>query len=308
MIEPSETTRAMPDLWSGLGRFVDRSTVPPSVKRVVHAGSRTFGRITGNARMLPDFLIAGGQRCGTTSLYRALAQHPAILKPVLHKGVHYFDTGYHRGMAWYRGHFPLRHTAARVAERVGVAPLTFESSPYYLYHPLAASRIAADLPAVKIIVLVRDPVERAYSQHAHELARGFETVTDFADALELEPARLAGTEAALRGGEQRHSHQHHGYTDRGRYVDYLSRFEDLVGRDRIHVVDSALFFTAPERVYAGVLRFLGLPEAGTIRFEQHNARRRAPLPDALRSRLDAHFRPYDERLAAWLGHVPSWRQ
>ncbi|MGH3716220.1 MAG: sulfotransferase domain-containing protein [Micromonosporaceae bacterium] len=288
--------------------MINRATVPPGVKRVVHAGSRTFGRLTGYARMLPDFLIAGGQRCGTTSLYRALAQHPAILKPVLHKGVHYFDTGYHRGPSWYRGHFPLRHTAARVADRVGVPPLTFESSPYYLYHPLAAERIAADLPGVKLIVLVRDPVERAYSQHAHELARGFEPLTSFEAALEQEPERLAGTVETLRAGGASHSHQHHGYTARGQYVDYLERLEELFGRDRIHVVDSALFFTAPDRVFAGVLRFLGLPAMGTIRFEQHNARPRTPLPDALRSRLDDHFRPYDERLAAWLGHVPSWRQ
>lgn len=288
--------------------MIDRSTVPPGVKRVVHAGSRTFGRLTGSARMLPDFLIAGGQRCGTTSLYRALAQHPAILKPVLHKGVHYFDTGYHRGPSWYRAHFPLRRTAAKVAQRVGMVPLTFESSPYYLYHPLAAERISRDLPEVKIIVLVRDPVERAYSQHAHELARGFETVTDFAEALQREPSRLAGAEEAVRAGEQHHSHQHHGYTSRGEYVDYLARLESLLGRDRIHVVDSALFFTAPERVYAGVLRFLGLPMMGTIRFDQHNARPRAPLPESLRTRLDTHFQPYDDRLAAWLGHVPSWRQ
>ncbi|MFC7757315.1 hypothetical protein ACFQY4_03990 [Catellatospora bangladeshensis] len=79
------------------------SNVPESVKRVVHIGSRSVGWMTAGARMLPSFLICGGQRCGTTSLYRALAAHPAILKAVLHKGVHYFDTSYHRGGAWYRG-------------------------------------------------------------------------------------------------------------------------------------------------------------------------------------------------------------
>ena len=92
-------------------------SVPAPVKRVVHFGSRSYGRITAPARMLPSFLICGGQRCGTTSLYRALAAHPVVLKAVLHKGVHYFDTGYHRGLAWYRGHFPLQRTAARIEQR-----------------------------------------------------------------------------------------------------------------------------------------------------------------------------------------------
>jgi sulfotransferase family protein len=162
--------------------MVDRSSVPPSVKRVVHMGSRTFGRLTSGQRMLPSFLIAGGQRCGTTSMHRALSQHPTIFKAVLHKGVHYFDTDYHRGMSWYRGHFPLQRTARAVQERTGITPITFESSPYYMYHPLATERIANDLPGVKIICLVRDPVERAYSQHAHEVARDFEPEKDFVRA------------------------------------------------------------------------------------------------------------------------------
>src|SRR2546421_371484 len=93
--------------------------------------------------MLPSFLICGGQRCGTTSLYRALATHPGVLKAVLHKGVHYFDVGYHRGMRWYRAHFPLQRSGMQ----------TFESSPYYMYHPHAVPRIAADLPGVKLLVL-----------------------------------------------------------------------------------------------------------------------------------------------------------
>ncbi len=93
--------------------------------------------------MLPGFLIVGAQRCGTTSMYRALSEHPAVRKAVLHKGVHYFDMNYDHGLAWYRAHFPLR---AGAGARGGAGAVTFESSPYYMFHPLAAQRIAADLP------------------------------------------------------------------------------------------------------------------------------------------------------------------
>lgn len=283
-------------------------TVPEPVKRMVHAGSRTVGRLSANARMLPSFLIAGGQRCGTTSMYRALAAHPAVVKAVLHKGVHYFDVGYRHGFAWYRGHFPLCRTGERVSREVGARAQTFESSPYYMYHPLAAARIAAALPAVRLVVLVRDPVQRAYSQHAHELARGFETVADFEEALALEPARLAGEEARLRADPayHSHSHQHHAYRERGRYVDHLERLAGVFGRDRIHVVDSERFFATPEPVYDGVLDFLGLPRLGYPPFERHNARPRAPIPDRSRDELTDYFRRYDERLACWLGHRPSY--
>ena len=142
---------------------MDVRNLPAPMKRVVHLGSRSYGRLTAPARMTPSFLICGGQRCGTTSLYRALAAHPVVLKAVLHKGVHYFDVGYHNGLRWYRGHFPLQRRAERVRAEFGVPAQTFESSPYYMYHPQAAARIARDLPGTKLIVLVRDPVERAYS-------------------------------------------------------------------------------------------------------------------------------------------------
>ena len=169
---------------------IDSHSVPPAAKRAARRLSATTGRLTHRARMLPGFLIVGAQRCGTTSMYRALSQHPAMLKAVLHKGVHYFDTGYDHGLAWYQGHFPLRAPAALVRRAVGEIPLTFEWSPYYMFHPLAAQRISRELPGIKLLVLVRDPVERAYSAHAHELARGYET-EPFERALELED-RAAG--------------------------------------------------------------------------------------------------------------------
>lgn len=274
-------------------------SVSPPLKRAAHLVSVTAGRLTSPARMLPGFLIVGAQRCGTTSMYRTLSQHPAILKSVLHKGVHYFDMNYDHGLGWYRAHFPLRRAGR----------LTFESSPYYVFHPLAAERIATDLPGVKLLVLVRDPVERAYSAHAHELARGFET-EPFERALDCEPERLAGEEERIRAqpGYLSHAHQHHAYMARGRYVEQLSRLEALFGADRIHVVDSGDFFAKPEPVYDAVLDFLGLPTHDYPAFERHNARPRSPMPAALRSRLEAEFLPFDEELIRWLGEVPSWRR
>jgi hypothetical protein len=281
------------------------------LKAVVHAGSRRYGLLTARSRLLPSFLICGGQRCGSTSMYRALAWHPAVIKAVLHKGVHYFDISYGRGMRWYRGHFPLRRTADRQAAKIGVPVRTFESSPYYMYHPLAGDRIARDLPGVKLVVLVRDPVERAYSQHAHEVARGFETETDFARALALEPERLRGEAERLVADPNAysHAHQHHAYRARGEYVRHLRRLSALVGRDNLHVVDSGAFFAEPESVYDGVCDFLGLPRMGYPAFERHNARPRPhALGDAVHADLADHYAAYDAELESWLGRRLSWRR
>ena len=291
---------------------MDVRNVPTPVKRMVHLGSRSYGRLTSPARMTPSFLICGGQRCGTTSLYRALAAHPVVLKAVLHKGVHYFDTSYRHGMAWYRGHFPLRRTAERISARYGVPARTFESSPYYMYHPQAAARIAADLPYCKIVVLVRDPVERAYSQHAHEVARGFEAETDFGSVLALEPARLHRQEERLSRDPDYYSfaHQHHAYRARGEYARYLDVLAHHIQRNRIHVVESERFFAEPEQTYDGVLEFLGLP-TNLVRppFERHNASpRTAEMDPGVRRALTEHYVPHDEALVNWLGRTPIWRQ
>ncbi|MFC4335676.1 sulfotransferase family protein [Salininema proteolyticum] len=287
-----------------------REIIPAPVRQAISSTSRTYGRVTSGHRLLPSFLLCGGQRCGTTSLYRALSQHPAVLKPNLHKGVHYFDTAYHKGPAWYRGHFPTRATAKRVQDQTGLSAQAFESSPYYLYHPLAAGRIAADLPGAKVIVLVRDPVERAWSQHAHELARGFETESDFTSALSLEPERLHGQDDLLAADPRHYSfcHQHHAYRARGQYADHLDRFAETLGAERVLAVDSGRFFARPEETFERILRFLGLPWIGSVEFKRHNGRGRpSPLRDDVRAELEAHYEPYDERLTAWLGHEPSWR-
>jgi hypothetical protein len=152
-------------------------------------------------------------------------------------------------------------------------------------------------------------VERAYSAHAHELARGFET-EPFERALDYEQERLAGEEERIRAqpGYLSHSHQHHAYMARGRYAEQLDRLEALFGAHRIHVVDSGDFFVKPEPVYDGVLDFLGLRRHDYPAFERHNARPRSPMPAALRARLEAEFEPLDEQLIRWLGQIPSWRR
>src|SRR5207244_9434512 len=112
--------------------------------------------------------------------------HPTGFCSVLHEEFHFYDVSYRRGLSWYRFHFPLLAAARRATRGADVTPVSFESSPYYMFHPVAPERIARDLPEVRLLVLLRDPVERAYSGHAHAVAHGFETES-FDAAPELEP-------------------------------------------------------------------------------------------------------------------------
>jgi hypothetical protein len=288
----------------------EHSNLSWTARRWARRVSDATTELTGPARMRPDFLIVGAQRCGTTTMFKALVQHPQVVRPFLRKGIHYFDKRYDRGERWYRGHFPLTATAQVTSRRLGGLPvLTGESSPYYMFHPLAPQRIAGELPGVKLVVLLRDPVIRAYSAHSHERGRGFEDL-DFADAVAAEPERIAGERERLMaepGSDSLHW-QHHAYLTRGQYVEQLRVLEQAVGRERLCVVDSGRLFSDPRPVVDEVVAFLGLEPADDLSLEQHNARSRSPLPDDLRTRLERHFEPYDEQLAAWWGRTPSRRE
>jgi len=287
---------------------VPQRSLARSTRRQIRRLSDASVSSTGRLRLVPDFLIVGAQRSGTTSMFKTLIQHPLVPRPFLRKGVHYFDLRYANGFSWYRGHFPIAPTAR--LRRLGRGlPHTGESSPYYMFHPLAPRRIAEDLPDVRLIVLLRDPVERAYSGHSHELARGYET-EPFERALELEPERLRGQRERMLAepGYESPGWQHHAYLTRGQYHEQLVELERLLGRDRLLVVDSQDFFTDPEPVFDEVSGFLGLPRHDGITFERHNSRSRSPMPALLRAHLSDHFVPHDDKLAQWWGRVPSWRR
>lgn len=277
-------------------------------RRAARRATDRIGHRTASSRALPTMLIAGGQRCGTTTLFKALLQHPSFAGPKLRKGIHYFDLNFDKSVDWYRAHFPTKASLESMQRRTGGPVVVGESSPYYMWHPLAADRIARTLPGVRVVVLLRDPVERAYSAHAHELARGFEK-EPFERALELEPERLAGQEAALVAGDVPRSlaHQHLAYVERGEYITQLERVSAAVGRENLLVLDSADFWSEPEANWPAVTSFLGLSDH-PVQLAQHNSRSRSPLSPELRARLEDHYEPFDARLAAWWGRTPSWRR
>ncbi|MGH3357962.1 MAG: sulfotransferase domain-containing protein, partial [Nocardioidaceae bacterium] len=241
------------------------------------------------------------------SVFRALRQHPASAGPIGRKGVHYFDVEYQRGPNWYLGHFPLQSSVSRQAHRAGCPVVVGEASPFYMAHPLAGRRIGADLPEVKVVALLRDPIERAYSAHAHELARGHET-EDFETAIACEPNRLAGEADRMiaEPGYRSHAMRHHAYLFRGHYVDQLRALEQYIDRERILVLDSHRYFEEPDGEFGRLLEFLGLPATDDVIHDRHNMRPRLPLSGAVHGRLVDHFAPYDAALADWLGWEPSW--
>ena len=252
---------------------------------LVHAGRSAalgWGRATSRLRSQPDFVIAGAQRCGTTSLFRALMSHPQVARPVLHKGVNYFDINYIQGWDWYLGHFPVASLAAWRTRASGPTRI-FEASGYYLYHPFAIARLARDLPEVKVVVMLRDPVERAYSAYQHERMRGYEWES-FETALDLEPERLVGEVDRMRRDPayESFSHRHHSYLHRGHYAEQLENVFANIPRERVHVLLSEDFFADPAAEFRSLSDFLGL--SGGIRAHIRPVQRPTARADGCRHR------------------------
>lgn len=275
---------------------------------------KIYRATTCSIRLLPDFIIIGAQRGGTTSLYNYLAEHPGIGAASI-KEVHFFDTPhFEQGLSWYRAHFP---TLAEkfYAERIRKLKfITGEASPYYLFYPHAPRRIAKMLPRVKLIAMLRNPVDRAYSHYYHELAGGSERLSSFEEAIEQESERLAGVPEKMLEDECCYSfnHRHFSYLARGIYVDQLRLWMSQFSREQILIIKSEDFYADPAATFKQSLAFLELedfPPAGREGiFKRYNDTKPPRMDRTTRKRLIEFFSPHNARLYEFLGRDFGWEQ
>jgi hypothetical protein len=273
---------------------------------------RQFRVATKRARLLPSFLIIGAQRGGTTSLFGALTRHPDVRGPTagedfvrLRKEVHFFDHRFENGLDWYRSFFPLS-VERRVAQLRGRDLVPGESTPYYLFHPEVPSRVAASLPDVRLIALLRNPVERAYSNYQHRRRAGHEKLS-FEEALAAEDKRLAGgDELLLTDKRYRKHHYNHTYFRRGLYAEQLEGWLALFPREQLLVLRSEDFFAQPTEIYAEVLDFIGVRRWPLSRIRHRNKASYAPIDPALRAELEERYAEPNARLAELLGRDFGW--
>jgi hypothetical protein len=293
------------------GGDVQPSAVVGRVIQSLQPARMRWRRATARRRVLPDFVIVGAQKAGTTSLYAYLRAHPNVL-PAAFKEVHFFDTcEWDAGPEAYRANFPLKVHMA-LARRLSRRPvITGEATPYYLYHPLAAERLAATAPDAKIIILLRDPVERALSHYWHEV-RGKRETLPIREALQAEEARLRGREDALVGGEppcQHLDHRNFSYRARSRYSAQVARYLELFPADHVLVLQSEKLFGDDPDAKAQLADFLGLPPL-TRPFVAENVGTRTPRnaeEAAVREMLARDLAEDEDKLRALVGEDFRWR-
>lgn len=270
---------------------------------LTQAGLRTR-MLSAGRRSLPDFVIIGAQKAGTTSLFNYLGAHPQV-RPAARKEVHYFDVNFDKGETWYRAMFPTTR-ALRAVD--GSPRITGEASPYYLFHPLAAERASQVIPDARLIVLLRDPTARAWSHYQHEVAAGRETLS-FAAAIEAEPTRLEGTVDAVRAGDLGAAAQRHrtfSYLSRGRYAEQIRTWFLNYPRESFLFLDADVLFRQPRQAWSSTTRFLGIESAPEPEFAVHNSGSGEQLDASMRRRIDAEFEAANLDLENLLGMTFSW--
>ena len=272
---------------------------------------RSYGLLTAGLRAGPDFVVIGAKRGGTTSFYNYLLEHPKI-QPLFPgrqriKGVHFFDSGYARGERWYRSHFPLAIGSRHLARPWISGPVTGEASPYYLFHPLAAERLARHCPDVRLLVVLRDPVERAYSHYKERVRNGGEALS-FEAAIEAEAGRISGEASRIvaEPGYLSYEHENHSYLAQGRYAEMLPRWFELFGAERFFIAASEDFYADPERVTNDAWSFLGLPLAQLTSRKRFNYHPAPDLSQETRRRLSEAFAEHNLALERLLGRELPW--
>ena len=260
-------------------------------------------RLTGRWRVLPDFIILGAQKAGTTTIYDNLVKHPAV-HPCDIKEVHFFDTNFRKGEDWYRGHFATAPEKRRAVEN-GQAWLTGEGSPYYLFHPLAPERVKLISPASRLIVILRDPVSRAYSHYQHEVRKGREPLT-FEEAIRDEDSRLSGESERIIAGAGSFAHQHYSYKARGCYARQLEAWFRQFPREQFHIMESGQLNRDFPGSFRQLHQFLGIEPADLPQPKRSNVGSYDEMNDATRQQLAGFFAPHNERLFALLGQQFNW--
>ena len=269
---------------------------------------KTYCSIIGPSRISPNFFIIGAAKCGTTSLYDYLTQHPCIHSS-LTKEPRYFDKYYYRGLNWYKTHYPSsvkKWFSTKIKKKPFVV---IDATPRYLDHPHTPNRIKETISSPKFIVLLRNPIDRAYSHWNMRSGKKKESLS-FDESIKTETQRIGNEFEKMDNDDNYYSSDyfHHAYLERGIYVDKLKHWMNIFPREKFLIIQSEKLFENPQQEYDKVLSFLGLPQ-WTLKDTRPKGSRKYEKPKMTletRKQLSEFFKPHNERLFEFLGTEFDW--
>ena len=269
-------------------------------KRSILRISKYYREWTSHDRVLPNFIIIGVQKGGTSSLYKYLMQHPNVV-PGYKKEVKFFDGKYQKGLDWYRYNFPFNSQMSDSGAQTG------EASPSYIFHPLVPQRIKESIPNVKLVLLLRDPVVRAYSHYQGNFRKGQEKLS-FQEAIEQEESRLGGEKESIIADQEYPMYKYlvYSYRARGIYIEQIKNWLKSFPREQMLILRSEDLFSNPQKVYTRVLAYLGLPDWKLDKYDIFNYGHYEGMEPQTEKKLREYFNPHNQELYEFLGVNFDW--
>lgn len=267
---------------------------------------RKYCSMTQSFHVFPTFLIIGAAKCGTSSLYDYLMQHPCVGRS-LTKQLHFFDRYYDRKISWYKVCFPFVWQKFFIEKLKHQNFATGEATAHYMTHPLAAKRAYKVIPNVKIIVMLRNPVDRAYSHYQMEKDHKNEELT-FEEAIEIEPKRIKGEIEEMQNNQNNsgRNYPHRAYVKSGEYLDQIKTWMELYPKENFMFIKSEDFNENPSVVYNDVLKFLELSPFKLDRYEKIRKRKYEKMNVDVRKKLLKYYRSHNQHLSDFLGISFNW--
>lgn len=276
--------------------------------------SGTYRRLTSSSRTLPDFAVIGFPKCGTKSLFSYVAQHPNIGVPTSY-GRSFFNVNYHRGLGWYKSHYPTVENKKKLKKESGEYFFGDYSASYMMWYE-SALKIKKVMPRVKLIVVLRNPVDRAYSQfNFKEQGRFRETIdnpeTYFSDAIKDDEKRLKNWEYMIDNNlinRQNHVATKTPYLTMGKYAIHLKEWFKVFPKEQFHFVptDEMSNEINIQKTVSKVYKFLGLPDYEINDFSRKNVGSYERIDEKQRDKVKDFYKPWNAELEEMLGMKFNW--
>ncbi len=260
---------------------------------------RKFKGITAAQRKLPDFLVIGGKRCGTTTLFEFLRQHQMIAEPVIdHMG--FFDDNYSIGINYYKSFFPIK--TEETAKK-----LDYDVTTSYLTSPFVAERVAKEIPNVKIIVLLRNPTSRAWSDYNASQKKDaseeeFQTYIDD----ELQELEASDFEEKVSKNDYNMSEPFSNFIKKGLYSVYLKKWLKLFPRKNFLFISTESFSNDENKVFKQIFDFLGLSNFEIHKLQRMSKGNYEKLNPKIKNKLDLFFAPHNDELFKLINEKYDW--
>jgi len=262
------------------------------VKRHVYGWSSSL-------RVLPNLVVIGVVRSGTTSLYHYLSQHPSIIKSAYDE-LGYFDSNYDLGLNWYKSLFPTIFEKKKVEEKNGKF-ITYDVTPFYIYNEKVPKRIQKIIPDSKLILILRNPVDRAYSNYfITKQNKKFEDII-------IEEKEILKT-INRKNKEEYYKFVHTSLLSRGFYAEQLEKWFKIFPRNQILIIKSEDFAIQTNKIMNEIFNFLGLENFNILDDSKKNKIVYEPMKEETRRELIEYFRPYNEKLYSMINRNFDWEK